>query len=55
MNKNKIINIIHYFILKHYSFEMILDKLYLNEQELLDYLNIINLNSNQKTPVICKW
>ncbi|MDD2409874.1 MAG: metallophosphoesterase family protein [Bacilli bacterium] len=52
MEKEKIINIIHYFILKHYSFEMILNKLYLNEQELLDYLNIINLNSNQKTPVI---
>ncbi|MDD2238736.1 MAG: metallophosphoesterase family protein [Bacilli bacterium] len=52
MDKDKIINTIHYLILKHYTFEMILDKLYLNEQELLDYLNIINLNSNQKTPVV---
>ncbi len=52
MKDTDIINIIHYYILKHYSFEMILNKLYLSEQELLDYLNIINLNSNQKTPIM---
>ena len=49
---NNPINLVHYHMLKHKSFEEIRTLLGLSESELIDNINKINCSNNQKTPII---